>query len=451
LQHGQLKTMAQPPSQLPSEVWNHVFGYLSAADKFNVRASCKYFKKLVDHGSLWKDWAVVLSFQNGPYNSQFWATLRRRRVTSVVVRSSKAKDWKQLAHSLPAVTTVVMDQSSQKSLDCLKDFPHLKRLAIRSSCSSLSLDASTVSKPQQLTHFSMCDVTFPTAAMGSVISAVSHFTNLISLVCHQMGVFEETILMVHSILNCLPKLKHLSLSVVHRLCTFHSIPRPNPGPSGGAHGQAGAPALSSLELIDCMDHSLPEDAMRLMPGLKSLAVFYRHSHQEMLDRRPSPVCHLKTWLSDLPQLSTLVIVKGPPVKKYVTSIPATVTNLTLCVAGLSSGDMGAVAVQVPNLLHLHIDPWPSHLGARTAQIPQLFPKLKRLKLRHEHVPEKNFLRLHQLQDLEYLEILDSRPHLSELTAKLQALTNYRVELKNIYIFLNQNSDKTQFCHKVEHI
>lgn len=420
--------MAQPPAQLPAEVWNHVFGYLSAADKFQVRASCKYFSKLVDHGSLWKDWAVVLGFPSGSYNGQFWATLRRRRVDSVVVRSSKAKDWKQLAQSLPAVTTLVMDQSSQQSLACLKDFAHLQRVAIRSSCSSLRLDASTVRKPEQLTHFSMCDVTFPTATMDSVISAVSHFTNLTSLVCHQMGVFEETILMVHAILNCLPKLEHLSLSVVHRLCTFHSIPRLHPGPSGGAEDRAGAPALSSLELIDCMDHSLPEDAMRLMPGLKTLAVFYRHSHQEMLDRRPSPVCHLKTWLSDLPQLSTLVIVKGPPVKKYVASIPATVTSLTLCVAGLSSGDMSAVAVQVPDLLHLHIDPWPSHLGARTSQIPLLFPKLKRLKLRHEHVPEKNFLQLHQLQDLKYLEILDSRPHLAELIAKLQALTNYRLEV-----------------------
>lgn len=416
--------MTQPARLLPSEVWNHVFGYLSAADKFSVRASCKYFKKLVDHASLWKDWSVVLGFQNGSYNSQFWATLRRRKVTSVVVRSSKAKDWKQLALSLPALTTVVMEQSSKASTDCLKDFPDLKRLAIRSSCTSLLLNASTVCQPQQLTHLSLCDVTFPSRAMDSFISAVSQFTNLTSLVCHQMDIFEETTWMVHSILTCLPKLKHLSLSIVHILC---APPRPNPGPLGGAQGQAGAP-LSSLELIGCMDHSLPEYAMRLMPGLKSLAVFYRHSHQERSESLPSPVCHMKAWLSDLPQLSTLVIVKGPPVKKYVTSIPATVTSLTLCVSGLSSEDMAAVAVQVPNLLHLHIDPWPSHLGAYTAEIPQLFPKLRSLKLRQGHVPEKNFLDLHQLQDLEMLEILDGSPHLSELTGKLQALTQNRLQV-----------------------
>ncbi|XP_035487022.1 uncharacterized protein LOC118309243 [Scophthalmus maximus] len=417
--------MAQPPRQLPSEVWNHVFGYLSAADKFRVRACCKYFRKLVDHGSLWRHWAVVLAFHGGSYNGPFWTSLRRRRVTGAVVRSTRVKDWRQLAQSLPALTTLVMDQSSQKSLACLRDFRHLTRLAVRSSCSSLLLDASTVSEPGRLTHLSMCDVTFPTAALGSVVSAVSRFSNLTSLVCHHMGVFEETILMVHSILGCLPKLKHLSLSVVHKLCTFHNVPGPDP--AGGAQGPVEAPALSSLELIDCMDHSLPEDAMKLMPGLKSLAVFYRHSHQELPDRRPSPVCHLRTWLSDLPQLSTLAIVKGPPVNKYVASIPPTVTSLTLCVSGLSSKDMTAMAARVPDLLHLHVDPWPSRLGAHTARIPLLFPKLRRLKLRHERVPENKFLALHLLRDLRYLEILDSRPHLPELAGKLQALTNYRLE------------------------
>ncbi|KAG7495108.1 hypothetical protein JOB18_044557 [Solea senegalensis] len=409
---------------LPSEVWNHVFGYLSAADKFNARASCKYFRQLVDHASLWKDWCVVLRFpQSGSYNSHFWLTLRRRNVSSAVVRSIRAKDWKQLAHSLPTLRTLVMEQSCQRSLEYLKHFVHLKRLAFRSGCSSLTLDASTVSEPQQLTHLSLCEVTFPTAAIGGVISALSHFTNLTSLVCHHTGVFEETSLMVRSILHCLPKLKHLSLSVVHKLCTYHSVLGPNPDRS---HEPAKAPSLSSLELIDCMDHSLSEDVMKLMPGLKSLTVFYRHSNQQ--DWQPSPVCHLKTWLSDLPQLSTLVIVKGPPVKQYVASIPSTVTSLTLCVAGFSSKDLVDTAEQVPGLLHFHVDPWPSYLGAHTAQILQLFPKLRRLKLRHEHVPESMFLDLHRLQDLEYMEILDNRPHLSELTRKLQALTNYRLQV-----------------------
>ena len=412
--------MPPPALQLPAEVWNHILGYLSLPDKSSVRASCRHFKTLVDNASLWKDWSVHLGFQKGSYNSQFWATLRRRRVTSVVMRSTKAKDWRQLAQCLPALTTVVMDRSCHASLDALKHFPGLRRLAIRnSSKTSLELGASTVQQPQQLTHLSICNVTFDSSRMDKFISSVSQFTNLTSLVCHEMWIFEETIWMVRSMLDCLPKLKHLSLSDVKTWRVF-----PDKFRSSALEG-AGAPVLSSFELINCTDDSLPEDAMRLMPSLKNLAVFYQHTHQQM----PSPdACQLKTWLSDLPQLSTLVVVKGPPVMTYITSIPATVTSLTLCVAGLSPEDMAAVSLQAPNLLHLHIDPWPSHLGAHTGQIARLFPKLKSLKLRHEHVPERAFLRLHQLQDLEYLEILDSSPHLSELTDRLRALTKDRLQI-----------------------
>lgn len=419
--------MAVSPSQLPSEVWSHVFGYLSAADKFSIRCCCKYFKKLVDHGSLWKGWTVVLGFRNGSYNSPFWTSLRRRKVTSAVMRSTKAKDWKQLAMSLPDLITVVMDQSSQESLNCLKNFPHLKRLFIRGSCKSFLLDEATVSQPLQLTHLSICNVKFRSAAIDSLIFAVSQFKNLTFLVCHNTGIIEESVWMLHNILTCLPKLKHLSMNTVHILYPPRNHPRPKPSPLGGAHGQESAMALSSLELINHSDHSLPEDAMRLVPGLRRLAVFYQHSEEE-LAKLGTPVCHLKTWLCDLPQLTTLVIVKGPSIYKYVSSIPATVTSLTLRVAGISSEEMAAVAAQVPDLLHLHMDPWPSHLGAVTAQIPHLFPKLKSLKIRHEHVPEKDFLHLHKLQDLKYLEILDSRPGLCELTRKLQTLTNHRLRV-----------------------
>ncbi|KAM8914467.1 uncharacterized protein AB9W97_009750 isoform 1-T3 [Spinachia spinachia] len=417
--------MEKPAEGLPPEIWMHVLRHLSPTDRFSFRASCKYFKHLVDQGCLWRDWSVVLDFQRGAYNSRFWATLRRRRVTGVVMRGTKAKDWKQLALSLPSLTTVVMDQSSHASLDCIKDFTNLKRLAIRSSSTNILLDASTVHRPQQLTELSMCDVKFPPAGLGGFISALSHFTNLTSLVCHQIGIFEETISVIQSILNCLPELKHLSLSIVQRLFAFSNISGPKPGLRGGAD----TPVLSSLELIHFIDHSLPEDVMRLMPGLQTLAVFYTCSNRQTTQGSPSPDPHpMNTWLSNLPQLSTLVISKGPPLKKYVTSIPATVTDLTLCAAELSLEDMAAVAVQVPNLLHLHIDPWPLHRGAHTAQIPHLFPKLQSLKLRHEHVPEKDFLRLHRLQDLGYLEILDNGPQLSKLAGKLHALAENRLHV-----------------------
>lgn len=411
--------MAPLPPQLPAEVWVSVFEYLTATDKSNVRASCKYFKKLIDRGALWRDWTVILNFKKGPFNNHFWATLRRRKVSSVLVRSSKAKDWKQLAMSLPALSTVVMDQSSHKSISCLKEFPHLKRLAIRNSDGAVFLDLHTVCQPQQLTHLSMCDVRIPRTSVKGFISVVSNFTNLTSLVCHQMRIVGETAGVIHSILTCLPKLKHLSLSAVD-LCSF---PRSDPFHfKAGVYGGASPPALSSLELIGCIDSSFPQEGLGLMPHLNRLAVSYKHSSHAL------PVCHLKTWLCNLPQLSTLFIVRGPPVNMYVTSIPASVVSLSLCVPGLSSEDMAAVAVQVPNLLHLHIDSLHSHLGAHVSQIPQLFPKLRSLNLHHGQVPEKDFLQLHHLQHLESLEILDNQPHLSERISKLRSLTNYRLHI-----------------------
>lgn len=420
--------MAQKPQRLPPEVWNNVFGYLSAAEKFNVRASCKYFKTIVDHRCLWKDWTVVLDFKNGSYNKTFWDLLRHRHVSSVVVKSTKVKHWKQLALFLPILTTVIMDQSSQECFSCLKGFSNIRRLVLRSTCSDLLLDISRFPQflPERLTYLSMCGVMFPTTSVSKFISVLSQFKNIESLICHQVGIVGETMWMLHSTLACLPKLKHLSLSGVHILCTYrHSDPKPSLGPSV----ESDALPLSSLELIDCMDPSLPAHGLRFLPRLKRLALFYKHSNHDIPEMWSVSSCRLKTWLHDLPQLSTLIIVKGPPVNSYITSIPATVTSLTLCVAGLTSEDMAALAVQVPNLLHLHVDPWPSHLGAHTADIPQLFPKLKSLKVRHERVPERDFLQLRHLQDLKYLEILDSTPQLPALTGKLQALTGYRLAIR----------------------
>uniref|UniRef100_A0A1A8NFY1 F-box domain-containing protein n=1 Tax=Nothobranchius rachovii TaxID=451742 RepID=A0A1A8NFY1_9TELE len=397
----------------PSEVWNHIFQYLSAADKFSVRASCRYFRKLIDHWSLWKNWTIVLSFKNGPYNSEFWDSLRRRKVSSVVMRNTKTKDWSRLSLALPTLTTLIMDQNSNGNLNFIQDFSHLNRLAIRSS--AVLLDLHTQTQLQHLTHLSMCNVLFPNKPNWSFLNLLPFLSSLTSVVCHNTNSFGQRDRMVDTLVSILPKLKHLSLSAKYI----------SPQRDGSIFKPV--TSLSSLELIDCLDHSSPEDVGQMISGLKCLRVFFKHSHQGRPEALSASVVYLKTWLSESAQLSNLTVVKGPPVRMYATSIPATVTNLTLCVSGLSPRDMAAVAQQVPDLLHLHIDAWPSHLGAHTARIPELFPKLRSLKLRQDHVPEKDFLRLQQLQDLECLEILD-RGHWSDLYKKLQTLTRNRLRV-----------------------
>ncbi|KAK5614418.1 hypothetical protein CRENBAI_026036 [Crenichthys baileyi] len=402
--------MALPPLHLPAEVWTHVFGYLSVPDKLSLRASCKYFKKLVDHWSLWRGWTAVLTFRNGSYTRRFWDSLRRRKVTSVVMRNPGAKDWKQLSQELPDLSAVVIEQSAMENLSFGKDFPHLKRLAIRNS--DVVIDAHTWPHLEQLTHLSLCDVTFP--IKSSFLPFISHLRNLTSLICHNSGTLVEPIWIMESILSYLPKLKHLSLSS-KRACVYVPKRPVNEGIS----------SLSSLELIQFSHHFFPVNTMKKVPHLNSLSVFSGDVYQKMSSAGSHLVFLLNKWLQNLPELSKLAVTRGPPVKMYVTSIPATVTSLTLCSSRLSLEDISAISVQLPNLLHLHVDPWPLNLGANVAEIPELFPKLRSLKLRQECVSEKDFLHLHRLQNLEHLEILDSTQHPSHLAGQLQALSNNR--------------------------
>lgn len=409
--------MAESNVKLPPEVWTNVFGHLSTADKSSARASCKYFKKLVDHWSLWRGWSAALDAKT-PYNSQFLATLRRRRVSSVMVRGCNRSSDKKLhliASSLPEVSTVVMEHCPVVKSSCLQKFLNLRRLAIRDSCISRLLLPLAVCRPELLTHLSLCDVKTPSTFRADI----SHFTNLVSLVHHESDASTKPFEAANLFCVQHTKLKHLSLSSESHLA--------HPAQEFLAQEPAAA-SLSSFELVGAVDYMLHVDVMKMMPDLKSLAVFYKEScckMQELL--LPFDSC-MACWLRDLHHLSTLTIVQGPQVKTYASLIPATVTSLTLCVPGISPEDLEAVALQVPNLQHLHIDLWPSFLGTHTAKIPQLFPKLRTLKLSHQNVPEENFLELHHLQDLETLEVLDSRPQFSELAKKLRALTKYRVSV-----------------------
>lgn len=407
------KTMSLCPSSVhfPPEVWNHIFGFLSVTDKGSVRACSKYFKKLIDHWSLWKDWTVVLTYKKGSSNCRFWDILRRRKVSSVVMRSTKAKDWSHLCQALPALTTVVMESvcSQPQTLNFTNDFPRLTRLALRNV--PLLLDANMGFKLQRLTHLSLCGVDIKPPS--DFLLLMPYLRSLTSLVCHNTH-FRKPVWMVDTFV-ALPELKHLSLSA-----DYIYLQAREPG-----FGKVSS--LSSLELINCSTHPLPEDTWTMIPSLRSLAIFYKSSLQEFPELLLE-LENLKCWLSKFTNLSNLVIVKGLPVSLYATSIPATVTSLTLCVPGLASEDLAAVAAQVPNLLQLHVDPWPSHLGAHTARIPELFPKLRSLRLRQNHVPEKDFLCLHRLQDLQCLEILDRGQNLSDLSNKFRALTKHRVQV-----------------------
>lgn len=411
--------MAESKVKLPPEVWTTVFGYLPTADRSSVRASCKSFKKLVDHSSLWRDWSPVLDARI-TYNNQFLATLHRRRVTSVLLknyskRSTSEKKLHLITSALPEVSTVVLEHCPVAKSHSLQKFLNLRRLAIRNTCILQLFFTSAVCRPELLTHLSLCDVQTP----STFRTDISIFTNLVSLVHHEPDTSTKPLQAAKFFRAQHPKLKHLSLSSESHLS--------DPLQEFLPHKPAVA-SLSSFELVDAVDYMLRSDVMKTMPELNSLAVFYKDFVCKMEESLlPSDSC-MALWLRDLHHLTTLTIVNGPKVKLYASFIPATVTRLTLCVPGLSIADLVAVARQVPNMQHLHINPWPFFLGADTAKIPKLFPELKTLKLCQEHVLEEHFLQLHSLQHLETLEVLDSRPQFSEIAEKLRALTQYRLRV-----------------------
>lgn len=391
--------MVNPATLFPAEVWTHIFSYLSAAEKSSIRASCTHLRKVVDHPSLWRDWTVVLDFSSVSYDTFFWETLRRRNVTSVVVRNLRPQHIIVVASSLPAVTILVLDRVPGGALQYLKDFKNLNSLAIRNVYARSVERFPTEFLSQQLTHVSLCNI------LLTNLSVLCHLKNLTSLVYHELN-SRVSLTKMKLVLTALPKLEHLSLyPMIQWISVLEFKPQ--------------ACQLTSLEILGS-GSLLPTYEMNWTSQLKRFAVVYKD-----VPHKTRGIEYVSKWLSKLPDLSTLVVVRGPPVETYVSSIPVTLTDLTLHDSRCSLEDMAAVAAQTPNLQHLHLDTWPSYLGAKASQIPKLFPNLKSLKIRHERIPEKNFLDLHQLQKLEKLEIVDSHPELPALVRKLRILTNYR--------------------------
>ncbi|XP_072221982.1 uncharacterized protein [Leuresthes tenuis] len=132
---------------------------------------------------------------------------------------------------------------------------------------------------------------------------------------------------------------------------------------------------------------------------------------------------------------------GHPLAAYADFLPSSLLSLTLCV-DLQPEDLQVVSFRIPHLQHLHLDPWSSSSNL-VRLLPQLFPQLRTLRIRHQRVSDEDFLCLQHLQHLNTLEVLDAfycpdpnhprvvyepSPHLLKLTSDLQKLTSHRVQV-----------------------
>lgn len=380
-----------------------------------VRATCKYFRDLVDNSDLFRDWPVELT--EDQYEEDFWRTLRRWRVTVAVIYSPHS--WAHIAQQLPGLTTLIESSGSvDVDIKDLNSFTNLQHCSLKLNRNVRFEEFSLL--PARLTHLKLC-LKIDTNALPSEISSDSPMKKLKSLASHcDFDVHPVNIL--HFLLSSLPQLQHLSLSVFS-----HTPYNGNISDLPPLHNCS----LSSLELLWCESMNLPLDFMKMLSPLsflRSLAIFCT-SEGDGNDQS----LKLSTWLRDLPTITSLM-VECERVGGFIRCIPSSVSRLILLPYYFDAQDMTVLSAQLPNLNHLQLEV-EAHivnpdLGpvSGMALIPQLFPKLKTLRLIYQQVSEDTFLNLASLKELEVLEVLDAELPPNTLLSKFRERTNYKVHI-----------------------
>ncbi|XP_077395413.1 uncharacterized protein LOC144031824 isoform X3 [Festucalex cinctus] len=370
-----------PP--LPPELWVSVLSFLGPADMQSVRCSCRALRLLADHPYLWRGQTVVLSDLRR-YTFGFWDTLRRRKQTRVAVRHLRRKEWRRLVKFLPSLSAVAFVNGGrvykQKYLDHLLQFSDVRELAVRDAAWAEPMLGPVLGAhlSARLTHLSVCN------GEGCGLDRVRPVPR------------ED----FHRMLSGLAKLTNLSWGM--RGEPQEPLPDDYLSPTDPRRpgSQYVGPALTSLELVDYPETILPYNALRSLTSLRSLTVHYRYI-RDGLD------CRLASWLAPLKHLETLSIVGGNSLSLYTTTIPASVTRLTLRVA-ITLKDLDSIAPKVLALEHLDIEQNRSS-GSLCRRIPMLFPQLRTLRIRFfRREPEKDLLSLQRLRHLERLELLVER-------------------------------------------
>ncbi|XP_029982298.1 uncharacterized protein LOC115413529 isoform X2 [Sphaeramia orbicularis] len=421
--------MTLAPLQLPEELWLRVFSFLSWSDKLSVRLTCSHFRHLLDKSRpLWRGFAVRLRHFS-IYNRRFWRSLAQRHVGRVAVTAGRRKHLKTLATWLPHLDALRLDDWKEGRVDELRRFELLTHLCLTAGSTPLVTFDFLLPVSSQLTQLSLCNVRL-TCAPAHLLTAVTRLTHLRSLLVHHDGSLNLPLSALRTILTHLTHLTHLSWTMITYRTLSHDCFSP-------VHFTGGAALpLLDLQLLN-YDAAVTPATLVPLSGLRSLSVFHLYSV-------PGPTCHLRTWLSALPRLQSLSVHGGHPLAVYVDLLPPSVLSLTLCV-DLTPEDLQVVSGRLPHLEHLHLEPWGSS-SSLIRLLPQLFPRLRSLHIRHHHVTDTDFLSLRQLEVLDTLEVLDSyyrpdpsnpswvvyqpSPHLLQLTSDLQKMTNHRVRVLN---------------------
>uniref|UniRef100_A0AAX7SGC5 F-box domain-containing protein n=1 Tax=Astatotilapia calliptera TaxID=8154 RepID=A0AAX7SGC5_ASTCA len=361
---------------LPPEVWVYVLSYLNTEEKHTVRFCCKHLKNLVDHPSLWRDYTVVLSDLRR-YTYGFWDTLNYRSLTRVTVRHLGRKEWRRLVKFLPSLSTIVFVDGGRQYKEKYLD---------------------ALSRFPDLRGVGVRNAIWDEPVLGHNL-AVQLGRRLTQLsVCNVR--LPNTVQFVNSV-------SHL---VNLRYLLFHQ--------QGEGYG------LDTVRPVPC---SVFHNLLLNLTKLKHLSWGMKGEPPE-----PLPDDYFNPADPDQPG--------GNSLTTYTTTIPPSVTRLTLRVA-ITLKDMDSIAPKVPGLEHLDIEQNRSS-GSLCRRIPMLFPQLKTLRIRFfRREPEKDLLSLHKLRHLVRLELIVERsfilrdylnghpwpsPSVQELISELQELSENRI-------------------------
>lgn len=418
--------------QLPQEILLHIFKYLSPAEKANVRATCSYLRTLVDHPSLWKNSTIVFK-SIGIFNARFWDTLQCRKISSVEVTRVTLKQFKKMASSLPDLTSVTMDSCLKgEILQGLRPLANLQQLHLTDCSNVTDQDIfSEIALFQQLTHLSLCSVSFSGVLP---LTSIVLLQNLYSLSLHSKeGTVPERALQY--ILFRLPKLRELSLAIGNmnkwKLSLCFNVPDTF---VATAEEVPCIPRLQlqTLELMNSTCASLSNNALDQLSTLRSVCL--RHykclQHEEFIE----------TLLLKLPHLTELRIEWAAPFVPIVSPICSKLEKLSVVGTKISNATLSWISRSAVQLKCLNLSFSHGYDEDLVKSFPRLFPHLQNLYLSNTRLTEEALVVLANLYSLRVLDISNNLQLTPEAILAFRKMTSNRISL-----ILERPIDSVKYC------
>ncbi|XP_048393159.2 uncharacterized protein im:7136021 isoform X1 [Stegostoma tigrinum] len=413
---------------LPQDILLEVFRYLTPVGKDNVRATCKYFQQLIDHPTLWTDSIIVLKSLQC-CNSNFWRTLRKRRIRSVVIKEATQKQQQRMVNLLPDLIAVTIDvKKNLESLSTFKSLTNLQKLQLSNKLQVLDQKLlREMALFKQLTHLVICTSVF---IQDSSLCHLAELTKLQALTLHA-GQKSPSLTSLHYVLFRLPELRELSLSSVEcwdnlSLCfTSPEMTTPKLTEHDSFEPQnISRLRLEKLSLLNSINGPLSATALQQLSKVCSFSVSLSKSPISLTSN------FVHSMLENVTSITELELSWTGPVAEYVKILPSGLASLDLINTRLSSVDVQLLSESSGTTLkHLGLVLCSGITEIMLKRLPKQFPFLQSLDLSGCKLLKPDILV--GFAELAFLKevVISNNPHLTDVTLKrFQMLTDNRVHV-----------------------